>query len=350
MTTCATALLVMAAGCSSATSSAQPAPTTTAAVSTTTTTTTSTTTPTTTTTTTTPLTAAKTAPPPTVAATVTTKPASTTTSAAATTVASTTVVLATAAPGSSGSSSPDASVTPAVAPDSTPSETTLPPVTTLAPNADIPVAPVAPLAAIGRKSGPGTTAVQQRLTDLGFWAGNIDGRYGLATTQAVMAFQKYAGLKPSASVDGATAAALTNATIRAKSSSTSTDIVEVDKTKQLLFIVHGGQTVWVLNTSTGSGKTYSEKDQTSPGSTITGVAITYSGHFKVNRERPDGWWKGDLGQIYRPKYFNGGEAIHGLGSVPNYPASHGCVRVSVPAMDFIWAANLIPLKTPVWVH
>ena len=36
--------------------------------------------------------------------------------------------------------------------------------------------------------------------------------------------------------------------------------------------------------------------------------------------------------------------------VPNTPVSHGCVRLSVVAMDFIWDNNLIPLRTPVWVH
>jgi lipoprotein-anchoring transpeptidase ErfK/SrfK len=70
----------------------------------------------------------------------------------------------------------------------------------------------------------------------------------------------------------------------------------------------------------------------------------------VNRQREQGWWEGDLGQIYRPKYFVGGVAIHGSNSVPDYPASHGCVRVTVQAMDFIWAADLMPLHTPVWVH
>ena len=80
------------------------------------------------------------------------------------------------------------------------------------------------------------------------------------------------------------------------------------------------------------------------------MAITPDGLHKVNRERPEGWWEGDLGQIYRPKYFVGGVAVHGSNSIPNYPASHGCVRVSVPAMDYIWEAGLMPMNIPVWVH
>ena len=59
---------------------------------------------------------------------------------------------------------------------------------------------------------------------------------------------------------------------------------------------------------------------------------------------------GDLGEIYRPKYFTGGIAVHGSNHVPDYPASHGCVRVSVSAMDWIWEIGIMPLEIPVWVH
>ncbi len=127
-------------------------------------------------------------------------------------------------------------------------------------------------------------------------------------------------------------------------------LVEVDKTKQLLFFVIDGKTAWILNTSTGNGEEYTEEDKNTPGEVITGVSLTPSGLHKVNRERPEGWWEGDLGEIYRPKYFRGGVAVHGSNSIPNYPASHGCVRVSVPAMDFIWDSGIMPMGTPVWVH
>jgi len=316
------------------------------------------------------VTAAPTTVPVTTATTAATTTAATTTAgttSAATTAAST--VAPTAPPTAPGSTAPAPTVATAApaavtaTPDTTVPDTAVPATDTTVPVTEAPtpaptaapdpnaVAPLgAPLSAVGRKSGAATAALQQRLTDLGFWVGDIDGKYGLTTTQGVMAYQKWAALNPSGSVDATTAASLTTATSRAFSASKDADVVEIDKTKQLLFIVHGGKTVWVLNTSTGSGKSYSAPDQNTPGSTITGVAVTYSGNFSINRQRPDGWWTGDLGQIYRPKYFNGGEAIHGLGSVPNYPASHGCVRVSVPAMDFIWAGNLIPLKMHVWVH
>ncbi len=37
-------------------------------------------------------------------------------------------------------------------------------------------------------------------------------------------------------------------------------------------------------------------------------------------------------------------------SVPPYPASHGCARVSIAAMNWMWTKNKIPLKTSVWVY
>jgi peptidoglycan hydrolase-like protein with peptidoglycan-binding domain len=235
-----------------------------------------------------------------------------------------------------------------VAPTTVPA-TTAPPVV-LEPNVVVVGAFVTPLEAVGTSSGEATKLVQLRLAQLGFWLSDADGKYGLETQQAVMAFQKYLGLEATGKVDAGTAAFLTNFGERAHASATSGTLVEVDKTRQLLFIVVDGKTVWTLNTSTGNGKAYTEEDQNTPGEFITGVSLTPSGLHSVTRERAEGWWEGDLGEIYRPKYFVGGVAVHGSNSVPNYPASHGCVRVSVPAMDFIWESGLLPIGTTVWVH
>ncbi len=204
--------------------------------------------------------------------------------------------------------------------------------------------------AVGGSSGSETARIQQRLLDLGFWLEGVDGIYGLTTRQAVMAYEKYMGFPADGKVDQATADGLTSMTLQPMARANSGTMVEVDKTKQLLFFVIDGKTVWILNTSTGNGETYTESDQNTPGEVITGVSLTPDGLHRVNRERPEGWWEGDLGEIYRPKYFVGGVAVHGSNSIPNYPASHGCVRVSVPAMDWIWDNDLMPMKIPVWVH
>ncbi|MDO8390557.1 MAG: L,D-transpeptidase family protein [Actinomycetota bacterium] len=224
------------------------------------------------------------------------------------------------------------------------------PTTTLAPNVEIVGSAFIAVAPIGKTDGPAAAVLQDRLTQLGFWTGTSDGDYGFATTQAVMAFQKYHWLTTSGKVDEATAERLNNVVERAHGFADTGTLVEVDKGRQLLFIVVDGKTLWTFNTSTGSENPYEAPNQHDPTKIEKGDSVTPNGLWKVDRERPDGWWEGDLGKIYRPKYFRGGVAIHGMTSVPNYPASHGCVRVSVAAMDLIWEQNLMPLGTPVWVH
>ena len=266
----------------------------------------------------------------------TTQLASTTTAAPTTTVAPTTA----AAPTTTLATTTTAAPTTTVAP------------TTTAPSpAIVPVAaPEYPFVAVGSSGGGETARIQQRLLDLGFWNSGADGDYGPTTSQAVMAFQKFIGLEASGYVNQETADALTNARFRAHGLADAGTLVEIDKDKQLLFIVHSGRTLWIYNTSTGDGQPYEEVDQNTPGEVQKGVSVTRNGLHEVYRERPVGWWEGDLGRIYRPKYFSGGQAVHGSNNVPNYPASHGCVRVSIPAMDFIWESNIMPLHTPVWVH
>jgi hypothetical protein len=222
--------------------------------------------------------------------------------------------------------------------------------TTLAPTI-VPVAPPPqPIVPVGTRSGADTANAQWRLLELGFWVQNADGEYGLTTRQAVMAFQKFYNLGSDGVLGEETAHWMNAITERPRARADAGTLVEIDKAKQLLFFVIDGRTEWILNTSTGNGEEYEEPDQNTPGETIKGVSLTPNGLHKVNRERVEGWWPGDLGEIYRPKYFVGGVAVHGSNSIPNYPASHGCVRISVPAMDWVWETNLMPMSTPVWVH
>jgi peptidoglycan hydrolase-like protein with peptidoglycan-binding domain len=250
------------------------------------------------------------------------------------------------------------------APPTTPPATTAPPaaVTTETPAIEPialaysppPVTMVAalesPLVAVGTSNGEETARVQARLLEFGFWLQATDGNYGLTTTQAVMAFQKYHGLPTSASVDEQTAALLSTAGERANGRADAGTLVEIDKTRQLLFIVVDGEAVWAFNSSTGTEVPYETVNDKDPTKVERGDSVTPVGLYHTERERPEGWWAGDLGEIYRPKYFVGGIAVHGSNSIPNYPASHGCVRVSVPAMDFIWESDLMPLGVNVWVH
>jgi lipoprotein-anchoring transpeptidase ErfK/SrfK len=212
------------------------------------------------------------------------------------------------------------------------------------------VAPLAPLGA--GDAGDAVVALQQRLIDLGFWIDEADGEYGHVTTQAVMAFQKYYvdfDLETSGRADQATVDALAAVTLKPFSRLTEGDAMVVDKPRQVLHVVREGRTLWTINTSTGTGRRYTETNQMT-GEPITDVAITPEGQFGVYREYASGWESGQLGRLYRPKYFKGGVAVHGSNSIPNYPASHGCVRVSNPAMDFIWENQLMPRGSTVVVH
>jgi len=243
-------------------------------------------------------------------------------------------------------------------PPTTTTTTTLPPTTTttttttVPPTTTLPPVPVADpvIQPVGSSSGDATRAAQQRLLELGFWLQEADGGYGLTTRQAVMAFQKYYGLTADGVLGAETAAVMSGLATRPVASADAGTLVEIDKTKQLLFFVIDGRTEWIFNTSTGSEIPYREPDQNTPGEWQTGDSVTRNGLHSVYRQRAEGWWDGDLGSIYRPKYFSGGEAVHGSNHIPNYAASHGCVRVSVPAMDWIWDSGIMPMDIPVWVH
>jgi peptidoglycan hydrolase-like protein with peptidoglycan-binding domain len=191
-------------------------------------------------------------------------------------------------------------------------------------------------------SGPGVTDLQARLEAMGYWTGGINGVFGPLTQQAVWAFQKVNGLPRTGEVDPTTRVAFRTAR-RPAPRSTSGYVAEVDKPRQVVIIARDGRTEWIFNTSTGTDRPYTFEGRTY-------IADTPAGHFTVNRQI-DGVRTGQLGTLYRPKYFHpDGIAFHGYPNVPPYPASHGCVRVTNAAINFIWDANIIPLGTAVWVY
>jgi lipoprotein-anchoring transpeptidase ErfK/SrfK len=238
------------------------------------------------------------------------------------------------APGVQASESPTPSPSPSVS--SSPSATP----TTTSPSPTPPPKPQK--LRIGSK-GPAVLALQQRLSELGYWNGKADSKFGGTTQQAVFAIQKAAGISRDGTVGPKTQKALDQGVRpKAKSKAGSGYLVEINLKKQLLMLVNNGEVVVTLNTSTGSMQHYESEGETR-------LAVTPTGHFKVGRQI-DGMRHGPLGDLWRPKYFNGGIAVHGNGSVPPYPASHGCARVSNSAMNWIWANNKLPLKTKVWVY
>ena len=197
---------------------------------------------------------------------------------------------------------------------------------------------------IGRGDfGPTVRDLQDRLTELGYWLGTADGEYGSLTSQAVMAFQKYEGLPRTGSVDQATRDRLTTAGRPRPKHLRSGRYVEIDKSRQVMMFIVDGRVEWLMNTSTGTEDYYWHDGQRK-------LAHTPEGTFEFFRQI-DGMRHAPLGQMWRPKYFtSAGHAIHGSTSIPAHPASHGCARLSYPAIDFVWSAGLAPLGTTLFVY
>ena len=190
--------------------------------------------------------------------------------------------------------------------------------------------------------GPEVVDLQNRLSSLGYWLGSANGVYGLLTEQAVTAFQKGEGLPRTGRVDVGTQAKMRDAQ-RPLPRTTTGYMIEVDKARQVILVARNGRTEWIINTSTGTERPYTFEGRAY-------MADTPAGSYHVFSQ-VDGVRDGPLGSLYRPKYFHpDGIAFHGYSSVPSYPASHGCVRMTYAAIDWVWAANIIPIGTAVLVY
>ncbi len=95
-----------------------------------------------------------------------------------------------------------------------------------------------------------------------------------------------------------------------------------------------------IDSSTGSGAWYYSQGRWA-------WAITPTGRFRIYW-RYNGWQAGPLGSMYRPNYFYGGYALPGITSVPAYPASHGCVRMTVPTMDRMWSSLWVGMPMAIY--
>ena len=182
--------------------------------------------------------------------------------------------------------------------------------------------------------------VEQQLSDLGYWTGPIDGVFDAGSRQALVAFQKVEGRRPTGRLNLNELRALHSATRPAPLESGPFH-VEVDLMRQVLFLVEaGGRVSKILPVSTGNNKEFETLE-----ATLT--AVTPRGRFKISRKIP-GWRKSELGLMYYPSYIVGGIAIHGSKSVPVFPASHGCIRIPMHAAQEF--SDITPIDTPVIVY
>ncbi len=238
--------------------------------------------------------------------------------------------------------------------------TTVAPPTTAAPSTTVPVPPPVspPPGSVGTPQapapagpepeileagvvGPRTAAVQEQLLALGYDGGPADGEFGTRTTMAVWAFQKVNGFAPDGRVTPELWSAMQApaAPVPPLRPDGGGDRVEIDLARQLLFLYDGGQLVLITHISTGTGEEYCDGG-------VCGVAVTPTGDFTVTR-RISGWRTSALGRLYNPLYFHGGIAIHGSPSVPDYPASHGCVRIPMHIAEYF--PDLVTNGEPVFV-
>jgi lipoprotein-anchoring transpeptidase ErfK/SrfK len=192
--------------------------------------------------------------------------------------------------------------------------------------------------------GPAVAALEARLTALRFNAGKADGVYDSPLFQAVMAFQKQQGLKRTGKADAETLAKVSTASVGAPMVPTGEPSrVEVDLKRQMAQFWKDGRLVRVIPVSSGNGAHYCVPKDKGGG---CDVAVTPAGSYRADR-KIEGDRESKLGHLYDPVYFNGGIAIHGSGSVPAGPASHGCIRV--PMWESRWVYDNVAIGEPVYV-
>jgi L,D-transpeptidase-like protein/putative peptidoglycan binding protein/PKD domain-containing protein len=175
-------------------------------------------------------------------------------------------------------------------------------------------------------TGVSVYALEQRLNELHFALGTVDGYYGIDTSDAVVAFQKLHGLPRTGSVDARFWQELELAHVPVPRHAGKGLHVEVSKERQVLFLVRYGTVTLVVPVSTGA-----------TGNTPVGLWHVYSKVPGYNAK-----------EMYYSSFFIGGFAIHGYHSVPYYPASHGCIRIPIWVAPRVY--SLLPYGTPVYVY
>jgi len=175
-------------------------------------------------------------------------------------------------------------------------------------------------------------AVQQRLIELGYLLpGDDDGRFGPATQNAILSFQKWERLDRTGLLNSQTKARLRLAAHPSPiSRGAAGKRAEVLLDRQVALLIDDNKVVRTIAVSTGTAST-----PTPPGD--------YHVYAKIPR-----WWSVPFREwLPWALPFVGGIAFHELQDVPVVPASHGCVRQSFTVAH--WTYNFAFVGMPVKV-
>jgi lipoprotein-anchoring transpeptidase ErfK/SrfK len=158
--------------------------------------------------------------------------------------------------------------------------------------------------------------LESRLVELDYRLADAkDGNYDFRTADAVVAFHKVQGMERTFVATSATWRRLAEPRMPHPRRTWQGFHIEVDQTRQVLYLVRDGDITDILHVSTGAG------------------GSTHDGTFRVYRKLA-GY---SPNRLYYPSYFDGLRALHGWTEVPTYPASHGCVRIPYWNARWIYA-------------
>ena len=170
-------------------------------------------------------------------------------------------------------------------------------------------------------SGPGVRAMQEDLARLTYLAPRlVNGSFDSATWQAVVGFQGYSRLERNGVASALTVASLMRAERPQARHVEGVAHVEIDLDRQVMMLVHGsGVVTRLIHISSG----------------ITGN--TPAGSFTVTRKERMSWSKPFKAWLPYASYFFEGYAMHEFPDVPEYAASHGCVRIAAGDAAAVYA-------------
>ena len=152
--------------------------------------------------------------------------------------------------------------------------------------------------------------VQLRLWALGFLdRSSVTGSSSYVTEQALLAFQGWNALSRTGTVTGETQVALFAASPPKPSTHRAERRIEIHRDRGVLLMVEGNEVRRAVHTSTGA------------------YGGTPSGTFRIFRKEFLSWSVPFSVWMPYASYFVGGIAMHEYPYVPEYPASHGCVRL-----------------------